>query len=72
MHGADVVRLVPARLGDEGEDIAYVQRKLGAFPASGILDENTASRIRGIQRIFGFDVTGELDPKTLAAIRTMK
>lgn len=66
------MRLVPARLGDSGDDIAYVQRKLGVFPADGVLDEKTQARIRGAQYIFGMDPTGELDAKTYLAVRNSK
>lgn len=66
------MRLTAARLGDEGDDIAFAQRKLGVFPASGILDENTAARLRGAQYYMGLDVTGELDSKTYVALRNAK
>ncbi len=66
------MRLDPARLGDSGPDIAYVQRRLGVFPVSSVLDENTAARIRGIQYVFDLPVTGELDAKTYIALRNAK
>lgn len=69
MHGPEFVRLTPARPGDMGDDIAYVQRKLGVFPASGVFDENTAARVRGMQRLFSLPVTGELDARTYTALR---
>ncbi len=71
MHGPEFVRLTPARPGDIGDDIAYIQRKLGVFPASGVFDDNTAARIRGVQRLLSLPVTGELDSSTYDRVRNL-
>lgn len=69
MHRPRFVRLIPARLGDEGEDVAYVQRRLGVFPVTSKLDPNTVVRIRGFQYLNGLLVTGELDAETFNTLR---
>lgn len=39
-------------LGDEGDDVLIVQRKLGA-PMTGAYDDETAARVRGVQKTMG-------------------
>lgn len=47
-------------LGDEGEDVKIVQRKVDA-PMSGTYDDETAARVRGVQKKVGLPQSGEVD-----------
>lgn len=58
-------RLVPARVGDEGEDIAFIQMILQIAPATGVFDERTAQRVKGFQSANGLYPNGALTPETL-------
>lgn len=50
-------------LGDEqGRDVDVVQRKLQA-PATGVYDEETRQRVRGVQQANGLAPTGFLDQR---------
>lgn len=51
--------------GDEGDDVLIVQRKLGAFP-TGVMDQQTMTRIRGFQKKHGLEETGTMTKKTAA------
>lgn len=53
--------------GDAGRDVDLVQRKLGAT-ATGVLDEPTQARVRGLQRKAGLAVTGYVDAETAVAL----
>lgn len=53
----------PLDEGDEGDDVAIVQRKLGA-PMSGVMDLTTMALIRGYQRAHGLEQTGMVDALT--------
>lgn len=50
----------PLTLGDRGEDVAIVQRKVGA-PVTGVYDEETAARIRGVQMSNDFEPSEYLE-----------
>jgi peptidoglycan hydrolase-like protein with peptidoglycan-binding domain len=62
-----VERLWPAREGDEGEDIAFVQLVL-QIPASGIFDARTSQRVKGFQKANGLYPNGALTKETLALL----
>lgn len=46
----------------------YVQRILGMVP-SGEVDEETRSKLRGLQHLFGLPVTGVLDDATAEQVQ---
>lgn len=50
-------------LGDEGDDVLIVQRKVGA-PMTGEYDGETAARVRGVQKKGKRKETGVVDQKT--------
>ena len=54
-------------LGDEGDDVLIVQRKVDA-PMSGQFDGETAARVRGVQKKKGLKETGEVDQATAEAL----
>lgn len=62
-------RLLPARQGDHGDDIAWVQKRLGHVPADGVFDEVLAARVRGFQWAWGIAPSGLLDDETWAKLR---
>lgn len=49
--------------GDTGDDVLIVQRKVDA-PLTGIYDEDTYARVRGVQRSNGMDELGYMDQAT--------
>lgn len=51
----------PARVGDTGADISYIQRRLHVYPADGLFTETLATRIRGVQLAMSLDVDGEIN-----------
>lgn len=53
----------PLTLGDEGDDVQIVQRKVSA-PMTKKYDEPTAARVRGLQKKAGLPQSGEVDEKT--------
>jgi peptidoglycan hydrolase-like protein with peptidoglycan-binding domain len=55
----------PLSLGDEGDDVKIVQRKVQA-QITGTYDEPTAARVRGVQRKMGKKQTGVVDADTAA------
>lgn len=50
-------------LGDEGEDVKIVQRKVDA-PVTGVFDDATAARVRGVQKKMAKKQTGVVDAET--------
>jgi hypothetical protein len=64
-------RLRAARVGDVGEDIRQVQVMLGWAPGDGMFDHSMEARVRGVQLVHGLHPSGELDDRTLLAIRRM-
>lgn len=50
-------------LGDEGDDVLIVQRKVDA-PMTGKYDGETAARVRGVQKKRGRKQTGVVDKQT--------
>jgi murein L,D-transpeptidase YcbB/YkuD len=54
-------------LGDEGDDVLIVQRKVDA-PMSGKFDDETAARVRGVQKRKGLPPTGRVDETTAEAL----
>lgn len=54
-------------LGDEGDDVRIVQRKLSA-PLTGVLDDETAAKIRGVQKKMGKKQTGVVDAATASRL----
>lgn len=54
-------------LGDTGDDVLIVQRKLAA-PQTGVFDEDTAARVRGVQKMARKKQTGVVDAGTAEAI----
>jgi peptidoglycan hydrolase-like protein with peptidoglycan-binding domain len=50
-------------LGDTGDDVLIVQRKLDA-PLTGTYDDDTAARVRGAQKKMGKKQTGVVDAET--------
>lgn len=50
----------PLTLGDEGDDVLIVQRKVDA-PLTAVYDEPTAARVRGVQKKLGLKQTGTVD-----------
>lgn len=50
-------------LGDEGDDVLIVQRKVDA-PMSGKYDSETSARVRGVQKKRGLKETGKVDKAT--------
>lgn len=54
-------------LGDEGDDVKIVQRKVDA-PITGVFDDETAARIRGVQRRMGKSQTGVVDSATASKL----
>lgn len=54
-------------VGDSGPDVEVVQRRLGAT-VTGLFDAETVSYVRGLQRLKGLPVTGEVDERTADAI----
>ena len=65
-------RLRPASLGDSGPDVAWAQQILGIAPADGVLDEPTATRIRGLQVVHKLPITGELDRETVEVLTCLR
>ena len=49
--------------GDEGPDVLIVQRKLGAR-MTGVMDQQTMTRVRGFQKKHGLEETGTMTRKT--------
>ena len=47
-------------IGDEGDDVRIVQRKVDA-PVTGTYDDDTAARVRGVQRRMGKKQNGVVD-----------
>jgi len=70
---AEIPEAEPGRqtigMGDEGEDVVYVQTLLGVFPADGNFGPVTDAAVRGYQAAYGEGVTcdGIVGPKTWAA-----
>ena len=50
-----------------GADVNYVQRALAA-PLTGVYDEPTEQRVKGLQLAMGLPVTGVVDDQTARAI----
>lgn len=57
----------PLSLGDAGDDVLIVQRRLSA-PMTGVFDDDTAARVRGVQRMARRKQTGVVDAETAEAI----
>jgi len=49
--------------GDEGDDVKIVQRKVDA-PVTGVFDDETAARVRGVQKKMAKKQTGVVDAST--------
>lgn len=60
--------LTPATVGDEGRDVAFVQRRLHVYPADGVFRDDLATRVRGVQLALGRDVTGDIDNDLFAIL----
>lgn len=54
-------------LGDTGDDVLIVQRRLVA-PLTGVFDDDTAARVRGVQKMARKKQTGVVDAATAEAI----
>ena len=54
-------------LGDEGDDVLIVQRKVDA-PMSGKFDDETSARVRGVQKKRGIKQSGKVDKDTAEAL----
>lgn len=52
----------PLMGGERGRDVTIVQRKLGA-PASGVFDDETRQRVRGLQEVNYLMPTGFVDER---------
>lgn len=57
----------PLTLGDEGDDVKIVQRKV-MTQITGTYDEPTAARVRGVQKKMGKKETGVVDADTAEAL----
>lgn len=44
---------------------------LACLPQTGVLDDTTQARVRGLQMMARLDVTGEPDEATMAALRRL-
>ena len=55
------------QLGDEGQDVLIVQRKVDA-PMTGTYDQDTAARVRGVQKTMGHIQDGVVDAETAAEL----
>lgn len=55
----------------EHEAVRIAQRALNLVP-TGDLDEPTRASLRGVQRLFGAEVTGVLDRRTAALIERLR
>lgn len=53
--------------GDEGDDVLIVQRKLGA-PMTGVYDQNTMARVRGLQKRHGLEESGMTNEDTAGVV----
>lgn len=53
--------------GDQGSDVALVQRKLGASITK-TMDDSTVALVRGFQRLHGVPITGVVDRVTASAL----
>ena len=53
--------------GDEGDDVLIVQRKLGLEP-TGVMDDRTTARVRGLQRKHGLEESGIVSKKEAAEL----
>jgi hypothetical protein len=53
--------------GDQGSDVALVQRKLGAS-ITRTMDDSTVALVRGYQRLHGLPITGVVDGITAAEL----
>ncbi len=63
----DLSRFNVMRLGERGERVKWVQRRLGMIDL-GVFDAQMASRIAGFQQQRGLDVDSIIGPQTFAAI----
>lgn len=61
-------RIYAAASEEDRRAVRYVQRVLGMVP-SGELDEETRSKLRGLQHLFELPVTGILDDATAEQIQ---
>ena len=61
-------RLVPAREGDEGDDIAFAQKVLGFAPANGVFDARFSARLKGFQAVNKLYPDGRLTDDTFDAL----
>lgn len=53
-----------------GPDVEHLQLALGA-PLTGVYDEATEQRVRGVQQALGLKVTGVVDADTATAIHRL-
>jgi peptidoglycan hydrolase-like protein with peptidoglycan-binding domain len=52
------------KLGDSGDEVSYVQGKIGKVQVTGQFDEKTQARVLKLQRLWGLVPTGVVDAQT--------
>lgn len=61
-------RIIAASSEEDRRAVCYVQRILGMVP-NGEMDEETRSKLRGVQHLFDLPITGILDDATAQQIQ---
>lgn len=64
----DMNRFHAVTRGDRGDNVRWIQRRLGMATASGIIDDATDAALRAFQGKKGLTVDGVIGPKTFAAL----
>lgn len=59
------------RLGSAGDDVAYLQRRIGGLAVDGYFGPATHARVRWFQGRRGLGVDGIVGPRTWAAVRAI-
>jgi peptidoglycan hydrolase-like protein with peptidoglycan-binding domain len=57
------------KLGSAGDDVQYLQRRIGGVEADGYFGKATEARVRWLQEHRGLGIDGIVGPRTWAAVR---
>lgn len=63
--------IVVATTSFEHDAVSHVQRAMG-WPVTGEMDDATVSHLRGLQMLFGLNVTGVLDGDTAEEVERIR